>query len=190
MSEHAALLFVCQANMCRSPMAERLTRLALAGRTAPITVTSAGTHAEPGAPMHPGAVRALIEVGADVTGFGSRSLSAALLSDADLVLTATRAQRAHCVTLVPAALGRTFTIRQLGRLAATVAPDRLAGVEPGARVAALLAEVARVRGAVQPVPADHDDLADPVYGGAADMRGCLRQIQLSLAPVLALIAPA
>nr|MBA3489090.1 hypothetical protein [Longispora sp. (in: high G+C Gram-positive bacteria)] len=52
----SVLLFVCHANICRSAIAEQLTHLALANhpqlREAQIGVASAGTHAQPGTPMH------------------------------------------------------------------------------------------------------------------------------------------
>ena len=55
--ENFSLLVVCQANVCRSPMAERLARHVLAERLDParagFTVLSAGTHARTGSPMHP-----------------------------------------------------------------------------------------------------------------------------------------
>jgi protein-tyrosine phosphatase len=183
------LLFICHANICRSAMAERLARLALTTTDAAAGgIASAGTHARPGAPMHPGAVRVLRDLGADTGDFASRAVSADLLAQASLVLTATRDQRSFCVRLAPATLRRTFTIRQFGRLAVAVdaAPAlRWAGGDAGA----LLDQIAAVRGGLQPVSPDEDDLADPVNGTEADMRDCARQIQLSLRPALALIGP-
>ena len=175
------ILFVCQANICRSPLAERLTWHLSHG----LRAESAGTHARAGDPMHPAARELLAAAGADTTAFGSRRVTAALVAGAGLVLTATRAQRAHCVTLAPAALGRTFTIRQFGRLAAAVDPGRITATEARPRLAEVLAEVARARGAVQP---GEDDLADPANGTAADMRACAQTIEAALRPVLALIA--
>lgn len=177
------LLFICHANICRSAMAERLARLALTtSDAAAVAIASAGTHAHPGEPMHPGAVRVLRDLGADTGDFASRTVSADLLARASLVLTATRDQRSFCVRLAPLTLRRTFTIRQFGRLAAAVD----AGGDAGA---ALLDQIAAVRGGLQPVSPDEDDLADPVNGTEADMRACARQIQLSLRPALALIGP-
>ncbi|MER5705631.1 low molecular weight phosphatase family protein, partial [Micromonospora sp. NPDC002296] len=45
------ILFVCHANMCRSPMAEYLAGWLLA--KLPVEVASAGTAAVDGRPMHP-----------------------------------------------------------------------------------------------------------------------------------------
>jgi protein-tyrosine phosphatase len=196
------LLFVCHANICRSPMAERLARLALspgsrgtavldtaAPNSAALDTASAGTHARAGAPMHPGAAKVLQELGADASDFASRLVSADLLTQASLVLTATREQRAFCVRLAPLALRRTFTIRQFGRLTAGLDPTNL-GSAPAGRMAALLDLVASTRGGLQPVEPAEDDLADPVNGTEDDVHACARQIQLSLRPALALIGPA
>src|SRR4051794_25051071 len=123
------VLFVCHANICRSPLAERLLRLALESRPeladAGITAASAGTHARTAESIHPPVADALREMGADATGFASRPVHAGLLDEADLILTAEREQRAFCVTLAPGTLRRTFTLRQFGRLAAVVDPHRI-----------------------------------------------------------------
>lgn len=188
------LLFVCHANICRSPMAERLARLVLTDHLAPaagstVRTASAGTHARAGAPMHPSAAQVLRELGADPSDFSSRLVSADLLANASLVLTATREQRAFCVRLAPVAVRRTFTIRQFGRLSAALDATTV-GTAPAGRVAALLERIAVTRGAFQPVRPDEDDLADPVNGTEEDVRACARQIQLSLHPALALIGAA
>ncbi len=167
------ILFVCHANICRSPMAERLARKALGPA---VEVSSAGTHAWDGAEMHPYTAQVLAERGADSAGFASRPLTARLVADADLVLTASRAQRAACATLLPAAARRTFTLRQFGRLAASLDPA------PG-DMAKL---VERVRAVIaQPVGPDEDDLADPVAGPVEGFRVCADEIQQVLAVIAA-----
>lgn len=185
------LLFICHANICRSPMAERLARLDLANTLATHTA-SAGTHARNGDAIHPGAERILRELGADPSGFASRAVSYELITAASLVLTATRDQRAFCVSLAPATLRHTFTIRQFGRLAAAAGGAtphlnaRLDGPD-ATPVAALLRRITAVRGTLQPVDQDEDNLADPVNGTDEDIRACARQIQLCLAQALPLI---
>jgi protein-tyrosine phosphatase len=174
------LLFVCHANLCRSPMAERLAHQLGAGR---VHVASAGTHARPGMAMHTLAESTLRELGVDPTGFTSRRIDEAMVAGADLVLTAERHQRSLCVDLVPAAVRRTFTIRQFGRLAAAALA---AGLDTGPD--SLLRTIAVVRGELAPVPAVEDDLADPVLGTRADFLACARQLTLALEPTLALIA--
>jgi protein-tyrosine phosphatase len=152
-----SVLFVCRANLCRSPMAERL---AVAGG---IAAASAGTHAVPGLEMPPYARLVLGELGADPSGFASRRVDAAMLAGAGLVLTATRAERAHCVTLAPATAAKTFTLRQFGRY--------LAALPPGAGPVSAAA-IGRVRGRLQPGSAADDDLADPHGGPIEGFRDC------------------
>jgi protein-tyrosine phosphatase len=185
------LLFVCHANVCRSPMAERLTRLAAekrpALRAAGLRVASAGTHARAGSPMHPPAAAVLGRLGADGSAFRSRILTAALVSQATVALTATRDQRAAIAALVPSAVRRVFTLRQFARLASTLEAGCLAGIPAVSRLSALVDEVPRARGRTQPVAAADDDLADPVNGTLGDVWSCAREIQRSLDRVLAVI---
>ncbi|WP_432834214.1 low molecular weight phosphatase family protein [Dactylosporangium sp. CA-092794] len=157
--ESTLMLFVCRANLCRSPMAERLARaLGLAAQ-------SAGTHAVPGRELPAHAATVLRELGADPAGFRSRRVTPPLLTGAELVLTASRAERAHCVTLAPATAARTFTLRQYGRYLAALPPGPLTP-----------AAVAGVRGRLQPgTPAD-DDLDDPFGGPIEGFRDCAETI--------------
>ncbi|MEU4480366.1 low molecular weight phosphatase family protein [Micromonospora sp. NPDC023966] len=191
------VLFVCHANMCRSPMAEFIARRLL--RDLPVTVTSAGTDALDGAAMHPYAVEVAAGTGADPAAFRTRRLRPEHLTRATLVLTATRRQRSVCTALAPAALPRTFTLRQFARLAAAAATAEPAEVtevaEPAAPpertpLRAAVAAAARARGRLQPATPDADDLRDPIGGSPADFRRCAEEIERSIRPVLALIGTA
>ncbi|MEU8300636.1 low molecular weight phosphatase family protein [Micromonospora sp. NPDC048909] len=179
------VLFVCHANLCRSPMAEFLARRLLAGR--PVTVASAGTDALEGLPMHPYAADVAAETGADPTDFRTRRLAADLLAGATLVLTATRRQRSVCTSLAPAALHRTFTLRQFGRLAAAAEPPEEIAGDP---LRAAVEAAARARGRLQPAAPGMDDLRDPIGGTAADFRSCAEEIERSMRPLAALIGAA
>jgi protein-tyrosine phosphatase len=179
LGEGFSVLFVCHANICRSPMAERLARLALSriGGAADVSTSSAGTHAYPGDPMSRHAARVLREWGADDTRFASRRVDASTVAGADLVLTATRDQRRHCVELAPAAVRRTFTLRQFGRLVSMVDPAGLPTTPSAAsRLRALVAETVTVRSRVPSVPAHTDDLADPVNQPVDAFRTCAGEI--------------
>ncbi|GAA3756390.1 low molecular weight phosphatase family protein [Micromonospora maritima] len=178
------VLFVCHANMCRSPMAEFIARRLLADL--PVVVTSAGTDAIDGAAMHPYAVEVAAGTGADVTAFRTRRLRPEHLAGAELVLTATRRQRSACTALAPAALGRTFTLRQFARLAAAAEPAPTTDTPLRAAVAAAV----RARGRMQPAAPGADDLHDPIGGSPADFRRCAEEIERSIRPVRALIATA
>jgi protein-tyrosine phosphatase len=187
----SGVLFVCHANLCRSPMAEfiagRMLGREWAGQRIP--VSSAGTHAIPGYPMHPHAATVTAGLGADPTAFRSRTLNPGALAEAGLVLAATRRERAACVSLVPAAMHRTFTLRQFGRLAAAACGAGPAtGRDPDGPLAAAVFAARRARGQLQPVGPDEDDLADPLGQPLADFQRCAGEIEAALAPVVKLIA--
>jgi protein-tyrosine phosphatase len=175
------LLIVCHANICRSPMVERLARQALGLRlgaaATTVDVSSAGVRARTNWPMHPNTEQVLRDRGADVSGFGSRRLTPELVESADLVLAADRQQRAACVTLVPAAVRRTYTLKQFGRLAGAVPANRLASARsPYERLAALRDEALMVRSEVPLVPPAEDDLIDPVCEPIEAFVSCAEEI--------------
>ncbi|MFC4147603.1 low molecular weight phosphatase family protein [Micromonospora mangrovi] len=181
----AGVLFVCHANMCRSPMAEFIARRLLADHSVP--VASAGTNALDGRPMHPYAAEVAAGTGADPTGFRTRELRPEHLTGATLVLTATRRQRSHCTALAPTVLHRTFTVRQFGRLAAAAEAPK---DHDGAVLRAAVEAAARARGRLQPAPGEADDLRDPIGGSPADFRRCAEEIERSIGALVALIAAA
>ncbi|MFF3442989.1 hypothetical protein [Streptosporangium sp. NPDC002721] len=167
------ILFVCTGNICRSPLAERLTRSAL-GPCPALQVTSAGTHARPGLEMDRHAVRTLVRLGGDPEGFGSRLLVPALVAEADLVLTAASRHRAHSVALHLAAATRTFTIAEFGTLARAVPPERvIRHRDPVCRARALVDEARALRGLVR---VDEPDIADPYRGSRRAYRAAGRSI--------------
>jgi protein-tyrosine phosphatase len=192
------VLFVCYANMCRSPMAERfathLWRERFGAAAGAITFASAGTDAADGSSMVWGAATVLAEHGADNTGFRSRTLTPAILAGADLVLTATREQRARCVTLLPEAVGHTFTLRQFGRLVTGVSDPALershagngavaVATGPEDRLRSLVEQAPAARGRLQPAAPTDDDLADPVGQPIEVFRACATEIRRVLTVV-------
>jgi protein-tyrosine phosphatase len=160
------VVVVCHANLCRSPMAEHVLRRALGPS---VSVGSAGTHAWADSPMHPFAAEVLAESGIDGSGFRSRVLTAALVSGADLVLTATRRERSACVSLDPASVRRCFTINQFTRYAVAV---RSVAALPSARLRDVLVSVPLIRAGLPVVPGEQDDLPDPVGRSITAFRDC------------------
>lgn len=116
MSGGVAVLVVCVGNVCRSPVAERLLRVRTEGSD--VEVSSAGVNAVVGDRIDPLAAEELVRLGGDPGDFAARQLTSSMLADADLVLTATRAIRSQVVALSPAALRRSFTLRELAALLA------------------------------------------------------------------------
>lgn len=157
------VLAVCTGNICRSPAVERLLRAALGPD---VVVTSAGTRAMTGYPVSEPMVPLLTAAGADADGFTARQLTEPLVRESDLVLALTRAHRSAVVELHPPAVRRTFTLRELARLAAAVDPAELPPGSPGERLAALVPLAAGRRGAHRADPA-LDDVVDPYRLGDA-----------------------
>ena len=117
------ILFVCSGNTCRSPMAEALTRAALAKKlnVAPddleqkgISVVSAGSFAMPGTRAAVPAVEAVKPLGGDLTKHRSRPLSVELIHEADVIFTMSRSHAAAVTALVPSAAEKTMTLDPAG----------------------------------------------------------------------------
>ncbi|MEV0144578.1 MULTISPECIES: hypothetical protein [unclassified Nonomuraea] len=176
------ILFVCTGNLCRSPLAERLTRAALGPG---FLVGSAGTRAVPGRQMPEQARRALLRLGGDPSGFLSRTLTAALVAEADLVLTATAAHRAEVVALHLPSATRAFTVTEFGALASEVAGED-AGREPDpvCRARMLVDQAASLRGLVR---VGQVDIPDPYGRSRWAYRAAGRRIAEALAVPLWLL---
>ncbi|NUS52919.1 MAG: low molecular weight phosphatase family protein, partial [Nocardioidaceae bacterium] len=155
MADPVRILVVCIGNVCRSPLAEHLLRLRLAGYDGRVDVRSAGIRALAGHPMDDLAADELRRRGGDPSGFTARQATPAILGEADLVLTATRAIRSRVLEEAPRALKRTFTLPEL---AAIVGSDGFLD-PPATSTADLVARAASLRGAV--TVADYD-VPDPI----------------------------
>jgi sulfate adenylyltransferase len=164
------VLFVCTANICRSPSMELLTRASLP-EGSDVEVASAGTHAREGQPMSSESVAAL-PPGPDAAGFRSRRLTRDLLDDADLVLTMEVAHRTFVLDDHPGLFGKVLTLGQFAQ-AVEHAPE-------GLDRDALLAHVAAARGNADPAL----DVPDPYRLGAAAASGCVARLEELLRAVL------
>lgn len=187
-NEQFRVLVVCTANLCRSPIAESLLRRLVETRWTDSdepswTIRSAGTRAQPEQPMHPLALAVLEERDMPLPDFRSQPLTAGLIAEADLILTAERRHRAAVVTTVPVAVRKTFTLCQMSRVASEMDPiSRAANAsEMGAY---LLRESVAARARLQPAPAGADDLADPVGHGLGTFRHCAEMIEHALSEIL------
>ena len=105
------ILFICTGNVCRSPMAEALFRHAVRGR-GEFRVISAGIGAMDGQPPTPHSVRAMRELGVDISAQRSRMLTAELVRSADLILGMTHSHVDTVALLFPPAAEKTFLLRE------------------------------------------------------------------------------
>lgn len=91
------IIVVCTANICRSPMAERLLAHGLAAEASPLNqlkVASAGISAYSGDPASLNSVKALKSVGLDLGNHKSQQISQELLDQAFAVFCMTQTHRA------------------------------------------------------------------------------------------------
>src|SRR5256885_2241114 len=105
------ILFVCTGNVCRSPMAEGIFRQAVQGRNEYL-VLSAGVGAADGQPPSPYAVRALKDIGIDISRQRSRMLTADLVQQADYIFGMTHGHVDAVNLLYPQAAEKTFLLRE------------------------------------------------------------------------------
>ena len=200
------VLAVCTGNICRSPAVERLlaARLgvpfrdpsmsqadldATALRTGVVTA-SAGVGAVVGAPVSAPMAALLHAAGADPQRFVARQLTADLVRAAGLVLVLTRRHRSTVVELEPAAVRRTFTLRELARLVDDVDPTLLPHgphTTVADRLRALLPLAAARRGMVASDPA-MDDVIDPYRGSSALYRQSFDELEPAVDRLAALVS--
>ncbi|MGZ4962718.1 MAG: ribose 5-phosphate isomerase B [Limisphaerales bacterium] len=105
------ILFVCTGNICRSPMAEGLFRHATRGSNE-YQVFSAGVGACDGQAPSVNAVRALRELGIDISHQRSRMLSPDLVEQADFIFGMTHSHVDTVNLLYPQASEKTFLLRE------------------------------------------------------------------------------
>ena len=114
--------------------------------------------------MDPRAAAVGVALGADPEDFVARTVGAADVAEADLVLGAAREHRAAVVRLHPPAHRYSFTVLQFARLVAAVPPGELTDPDPVRRARALVAAAAAQRGISRAARPEDEDVADP-HGG-------------------------
>lgn len=157
------ILTVCTGNICRSPLAELMLADRLHGL--PVEVGSAGTYGMVGEGVEPTVAEiASQRFGLDPTSHRARKLSERQLRDADLILVLTERHLTRALDLVPAAVGRTFTLTEYARISRA-----LDAADADPRSLSQHVELAgRLRGAVRSQAAQESrgsawlDVADPM----------------------------
>jgi len=151
-TEPIRVLFVCTANICRSPYLELRARQLL-GPDSGVEVASAGTHGFDAEPVSETMEAEFARWGTETSTFRSRRVTGALIDEADLVLTAEAAHRTRLLEERPAAFRKIVTLGQF------VASARSA--DPSLRGRELIAALSSRRASASP---DHD-IADPYRRG-------------------------
>lgn len=180
------ILLVCTGNVCRSPAAQFLLVEHLGPASAQYSIHSAGIAAPVGAPIDPTIAGLLRGRGIEADPFAARRLEPDLLRAADLILTGSTNHRAAVVRMVPAAVRKTLTLKQLARYAPFILESGFGPTPVTERIPWILSAVPGARARAE---WGDDSIADPSgksrrrYGAAfaevdeacATIAGLLRQ---------------
>jgi protein-tyrosine phosphatase len=155
------ILFVCTGNIARSPFMELTLANRLAGTSAVgLPIRSAGTYALARSGVHPEVTNELRARGIDPSDFTTTQLTANLIIEAGLILTASREHRRLVARLAPERRNVTFTLRQFVRLI-QLDPVGEVRVATDGPLEALAQLASRNRG-LSSGSQDDDDIIDPV----------------------------
>ena len=186
-SSQFTVLFVCTGNVCRSPLAELLLRQSI--NTPSITTLSAGTQALVGHQMPEIQQDIAAQIGVEAPEeHRAQQLTLQHVESADLILGMERQHRSEAVKLSPRALRRTFTLRELARIAELV-PDEDISLSEDANLVknmkALVEAAAVNRGlsASFEDPED-DDVVDPYRRSEQTYKESRDQVMIALGGVV------
>lgn len=168
------ILFVCTANICRSPYME-LRAKALTGANDRVEFLSAGTHGFRAHAVDATMAESLHDRGVDaelIDGFTSQRLTRELIASADLVLTAEASHREYVLEEAPAAFRKVFTLGQFA--------ESVARLDPGLNGRALVTAVGHRRAGASTL----QDIRDPFRRGRAAADASADQIDALFQAVL------
>lgn len=178
-----SVLLVCEGNLCRSPWAEVVFRRRWSAHSsAPLVVSSAGTHSARGASTHP-LLAEVVPSQADRAALGahrSRRVDPQLLRAQDLVLVMEHRHRADLLHVAPSVLRKVFTIAEVDRLVRSRPISREERLLPLVEV---LAQRRRPGGS-----ALEEDVADPARGTVDDFRSMAWRIEQMVGNIVPFLA--
>lgn len=158
------VVFVCTANVCRSPVAELLfLHRAVSAGWPSLSISSAGVRGLAGQALDIQMATRLRRDGVASENFKARHLMPDQVESAKLILTAEVEHRSAVVQLAPRALTRTFTMLEFVRLV-----ELSGGLESGGTPESRLASAQAAAAAERPyrrMPLRDLSIADP-YGGS------------------------
>jgi protein-tyrosine phosphatase len=105
------ILVICIGNICRSPMAEGLLKLAFPQKM----VRSAGIDAMVGYPADPYSVQLMQEQGIDISAHRAQSLMTWMVSEAEVILTMDLEQKRFLEQKYPTSKGKVFRLGEFGQ---------------------------------------------------------------------------
>jgi len=108
------ILFVCTGNTCRSPMAVGILRDAIGNRHK-IKIISAGVIGMKGLPANSNAVKAMKEIGIDISGHRSQPLTKKLVDEAEKVFVMTQIHKLEVINLLEKSRKEIYLIGELNR---------------------------------------------------------------------------
>lgn len=178
------LLFVCSANVCRSPMAMAMFATRALAAELDLRVASAGTSARDDTVTDAAAIAAAADRRVGVVQRPARRLSDRAVHAADLIVTMERAHVAEVVAMVPEAFDRAFTLVELVRLG-----ERHGAVAPGESVGEWLDRLNIGRRPVDVLRLDRShDIADPHGGTRREYERCAARLDELVSALVDLLA--
>jgi protein-tyrosine-phosphatase len=108
-----SILFVCTANICRSPMAMALFQARVAREPGEWRIDSAGVWAQAGNATAENTQLILLERGLNLGGYRSKPVTRDLLEQFNLILTMERGQRDALRAAFPHLAGRVFVVTEM-----------------------------------------------------------------------------
>lgn len=108
-----SVLFICSANICRSPMAEGLFQIKVRGHPGPWRIESAGVWGMDGSPAADNTLRVLFKRGIDLSNHLARQVTPEMAGQFNLILTMERGHKEALNAAMPQLSGRVFMLSEM-----------------------------------------------------------------------------